>query len=199
MSDDDDGDSRPDFEAFYRAAWAPCLRTVLATTGETANAEDCTAEAFARALRDWDHVGRHPAAASWVVRTAVNLQRDSWRRSQRFSRLAPRLVDDATHELALDLSVEHDVDPAVLAALRRLPARQREVVALAVLLELPSPAIADHLGISADSVRTHLRRAMASLRAALIPPHDAAHDSPVPSGGHALHALPPSSRMGFSR
>lgn len=199
MSDDDTVDARPDFEAFYRAAWAPCLRTVLATTGETANAEDCTAEAFARALQDWHSVGLHPAPAAWVVRTAVNLQRDTWRRSRRFSRLAPRLADDATSELRLDLSVEQSVDPAVLAALRRLPARQREVVALAVLLELPSPAIADHLGISADSARTHLRRAMASLRAALIPPHDAVPDSPAPSGGHTHHALPPSSRMGFSR
>jgi len=198
MSDDASG-ARPDFEAFYRAAWAPCLRTVLATTGEPANAEDCTAEAFTRALRDWDHVGLHPAPAAWVVRTAVNLQRDTWRRSRHFRRLAPRLADGGPHELALDLSVEQDVDPAVLAALRRLPARQREVVALAVLLELPSPAIADHLGISADSVRTHLRRAMASLRAALLPPHPFAPGSPALASGHALPALPPSSRMGSPR
>jgi len=196
---DDTSNAPDDFEAFYRAAWAPCLRTVLATTGESASAEDCTAEAFARALRDWDHVGRHPAPAAWVVRTAVNVKRDSWRRSRHFLRLAPRLVDDAPHELALDLSVEQSVDPAVLAALRRLPTRQREVVALAVLLELPSPVIADHLGISADSVRTHLRRAMASLRAALVPPEHDPPDAPALPETHVPPTLQPSSRMGSSR
>lgn len=59
------------------------------------------------------------------------------------------------------------VDPALLAAVRNLPERQREVVALRALLGLSAEQTANELGIDAGTVGTHLRRGLAALRAVL--------------------------------
>ncbi|HLI56380.1 MAG TPA: sigma factor-like helix-turn-helix DNA-binding protein [Actinomycetota bacterium] len=58
---------------------------------------------------------------------------------------------------------------AVLTALRRLPARQREVIALRVLLDLDIDTTARELGIAPGTVRAHLSRAMTALRTELSP------------------------------
>ncbi len=57
----------------------------------------------------------------------------------------------------------------MLTALRRLPARQREVVVLRVFLDLDIDTTARELGIAAGTVRAHLSRATAALRNELAP------------------------------
>jgi RNA polymerase sigma-70 factor (ECF subfamily) len=144
-----------EFEAFYRDAKDPCFRALLATVGSTAEADDLLAEAFTRALDRWKQVRLHPRPEAWVVRTALNLHRDRWRRSQRQQRLLHR------HDTTTSVDV---VDPTLLTAVRALPERQREVVALRVLLGLSAEQTAEALGIDAGTVGTHLRRALATLR-----------------------------------
>ena len=61
------------------------------------------------------------------------------------------------------------LDTAVLTALRRLPARQREVIVLRVFLDLDIDTIAGHLRISPGTVRVHLSRAVTTLRHELSP------------------------------
>jgi RNA polymerase sigma-70 factor (ECF subfamily) len=56
------------------------------------------------------------------------------------------------------------VDAAVLARLRDLPRRQREVIALRVFLDLDIDTIAAELGIAPATVRVHLSRAVQALR-----------------------------------
>jgi RNA polymerase sigma-70 factor (sigma-E family) len=56
-----------------------------------------------------------------------------------------------------------DPDDAVLRALRALPERQREVLALRYYLDLSEAEIAATLGISAGSVKTHAHRGLATL------------------------------------
>lgn len=147
-----------EFEAFYRDAKDPCFRALLATVGSAAEADDLLAESFTRALARWSQVRRHPRPEAWVVRTALNLHRDRWRRSQRQQRLLQRREN-----------VEHvdAVDPALMAAVQALPERQREVVALRVLLGLSAEQTGEVLGVDAGTVGTHLRRGLAALRAAL--------------------------------
>jgi RNA polymerase sigma factor (sigma-70 family) len=147
------------FEAFYAASKDRVLRAVVASTGDAHDAEDCTAEAFSRALERWDDVSDRTAPAAWVVRTAVNLHIDRHRRHQRTLRLLPTLVDDDHVEPAA-----LPIDPVLLAALRALPERQRQVVALRILLGLSGEQTAVELGITAGSVGTHLHRALTSLR-----------------------------------
>lgn len=56
-----------------------------------------------------------------------------------------------------------------MAALLRLPARQRQVVALRLFLDLDTAGTAQVLGIAPGTVQAHLGRAMAALRGDLIP------------------------------
>lgn len=152
------------FEAFYASSKDRVLRAVLAATGDDHDAEDCTAEAFSRALERWDDVRTRTAPAAWVVRTAVNLHIDRHRHHQRTLRLLPTLADSEQGEPpALPL------DPALLAALRALPERQRHVLALRILLGLSGEQTALELGITTGSVGTHLHRALRALRPHVAP------------------------------
>ena len=56
------------------------------------------------------------------------------------------------------------MDPAVVSALRRLPSRQREVIALRVFLDLDTNTTAEILGIAPGTVKAHLSRAVTALR-----------------------------------
>jgi RNA polymerase sigma factor (sigma-70 family) len=147
----------PEFAEFFAASWDPCLRAVAASTGNMTLAEDQTAEAFARAWASWNKVSRHPAPRAWVVRTALNAGAAWWHRRSKETALTG-------HEIAAADRQGNGLDAAVLTALRRLPARQREVIVLRVFLDLDIETTARELGIAAGTVRAHLSRAMTALR-----------------------------------
>jgi RNA polymerase sigma factor (sigma-70 family) len=149
-----------EFASFYESAKDDCYRTILAVTGDTGVAEDATAEAFARAWASWRRVSRHPAPRAWVVRTALNANVSAWRRTRREVSLAGYRAADRGQQATASV-----VDPALIAALLRLPRRQREVVALRIFLDLDTAGAAQVLGIAPGTVTAHLARAMESLRA----------------------------------
>ena len=155
----------PDFAEFYRRSRDACLRAVVISTGDGDRAQDLVAEAFARACASWGTVRRHPAPQAWVVRTALNANVSRWRRRRREVPVPdPSLVAD------LPLAGEaagSGVDPAIMAALMRLPARQRQVVALRLILDQDTAATARALGITPNTVMVHMARALAALRADL--------------------------------
>jgi RNA polymerase sigma-70 factor (sigma-E family) len=151
-----------EFEEFYDANRDACLRAVLASTADHRVAEDLVAEAFARAWMRWSRVRRHPAPRAWVVRTALNAGISRWRKQRREQPLADE-------DIAAAEAGSHKVDASLLAALRRLPQRQREVVALRVFLDLDIAETARTLGIAPGTVTAHLSRAIAALRHDLDP------------------------------
>ena len=155
-----------EFADFFEASWDPCLRAVTAVVGSPQLAEDQVAEAFARAFASWRKVGRHPAPRAWVVRTALNAGASWWHRRSRELPLADR---DVTAPAA-PADPGDGVSGVMLAALHGLPARQREVIALRVFLDLDIEAIARQLGIAPATVRVHLARAVAALRHHLVQP-----------------------------
>jgi RNA polymerase sigma-70 factor (sigma-E family) len=149
-----------DFADFYALAKDDCLRTVIAVTGDVQSAEDLVAEAFARAWVAWQKVRRHPAPQAWVVRTALNVRVARWRRHRREVPL-----DQPGTWAALPASGGADpVDQELMAALLRLPLRQRQVVALRVFLDLDTADTARTLGIAPGTVTAHMARAVAALR-----------------------------------
>src|SRR6266487_5400647 len=70
---------------------------------------------------------------------------------------------------ASNRSADSSVDPRIMAALMRLPTRQRQVVALRLFLDLDTDRSAEVLGIAPGTVEAHLGRAIAALRKDLIP------------------------------
>ena len=132
-------------------------------------AEDLVQEAFlrlARHTRSIEDVERAPAYLRSIV---LNLARDHNRRglvSLRHRAAAGRdldVVDDPADELA-DRLARDDRHVAVLARVAALPRRQRDCVTLRYLEGLSPPEIAATLGLSPNSVKTHLRRGLEALR-----------------------------------
>jgi DNA-directed RNA polymerase specialized sigma24 family protein len=87
---------------------------------------------------DSDAVCAHPARSAWVVRTALNTRVSWWRRARREIPLPERTAD-----IAGDGSLGSVVDPELITVLLRLPERQRQVVALRLLLDLDTAATAE--------------------------------------------------------
>jgi RNA polymerase sigma factor (sigma-70 family) len=160
------GTQRLDFAEFYRSSKDECLFTVLVSTGDQDTAQELVAEAFARAWACWRTVSKHPAPVAWVVRTALNANISRWRRRRREVSV-PDLGTVA--DLYAVEGTGNSVDPRIMAALMRLPARQRQVVALRLFLDLDIGHTAEALGIAPGTVQAHLGRAIAALRADLMP------------------------------
>jgi len=161
------GTQRLDFAEFYRKSRDDCLRAVLISVGDQDTAQELVAEAFARACASWRTVSRHPAPAAWVVRTALNANISRWRRRRREVAVPdPGMVVD---QYAGHAEADRPVDPQIMAALMRLPVRQRQVVALRLLLDLDTSRTAEVLGITPNTVMAHMARALAALRSDLAP------------------------------
>jgi RNA polymerase sigma-70 factor (sigma-E family) len=152
-----------EFTSFYAAARGDCLRIVLVTVGDRQLAEDLVAEAFTRAWASWRTVRRHPAPQAWVVRTALNLNVSWWRHRRRETALDGR-------DSVAPGGGGSGPDGELLAAVRRLPVRQQQVIILRVFFDLDARATAQALGIAPGTVGVHLHRALAALRAQISAP-----------------------------
>lgn len=151
-----------EFQEFYESGRDACLRAVVASVGDRQLAEELVAEAFTRAWASWHHVSRHPAPSAWIVRTALNTRVSWWRRRRR------EVALDGDHDIAGTAADDQDLDPGLLAALRRLPERQREVIVFRVFLDLDTRTTAKILGIAPGTVTAHLSRAVTTLRDHLV-------------------------------
>jgi RNA polymerase sigma factor (sigma-70 family) len=155
-----------DFDQWFRATLDRVRRAARRVVGSEAEADDIAAEAFARALVRWAAVRDLPHRDAWVVRVASNLALDSVRtRSRRERILIVQRAAEAVGDTA-DASAER---MALVLALADLPRRQREVIALRYLVGLPEAEVAAALGVSSNTVKTHLSRALATLRDRLGP------------------------------
>ena len=146
-----------EFAEFYTAAWDDCLRIVMVSVGNRPLAEDLVAEAFTKAWTSWRKIRGLAEPRAWVIRSALNAHVSWWRRHRREVALG-------IHNNTVAASQDPALDSSLVAALRRLPVRQREVIALRLLLDLDTATTAEMLGVSSGTVATHLHRALAALR-----------------------------------
>lgn len=114
-------------------------------------------EAFARAYADWDRVSVHPNPVGWVARVALNHAMSLWRRLRMESPEPPPPTLVAPDD-------ERPMDSLLIGAVWRLPRRQRQVVALRILLDQSIDQTAHSLGMAPGTVRAHLHRALHNLR-----------------------------------
>lgn len=145
-------DAYPDL---YQAAYRIAFRLL----GDREDAEDIAQEACIRACQRWRRLTDGDYAAPWVAHVATNLSLDRWRRrksAQRYLSTHPR----PAHAVNSDRVDLH-------RALDTLPRRQREVVLLRYVADLPEQEVARQLRCSTGTVKTHASRGLAALRAAL--------------------------------
>jgi RNA polymerase sigma factor (sigma-70 family) len=147
------------FGACFDHLFSRTMGQALRILGDRAKAEDVAAEACARAFADWDRIKDLTYRDAWALRVASNLAIDVARRDSRRSPL--KSGDESGSDESSTLRL------ALVAALRKLPRRQRESVALRYLAGLPEAEVGQVLGIGAETVKTHVKRGLASLRALL--------------------------------
>jgi RNA polymerase sigma factor (sigma-70 family) len=124
-------------------------------------AEDIVQEAFIRLARSASRIAALDKAASYLRSIVLNLCRDHNRRG--LVSLRHHLPADDVQATFEDEIVLRDDQREVIDALRQLPLRQRDCVVLRYYFELGVAEIADTLGVSSNSVKTHLKRGMAAL------------------------------------
>jgi RNA polymerase sigma factor (sigma-70 family) len=149
--------SKREFEAFYLENRNPCFRALCLTVPSFAEAEELVAEGFTRAYANWSTVRKHPAPSAWVVRTALNLHRDNWRRKNNSKRHLVAVSESYTDQSEM-------LDPILLRQMRALPDQQLLAVIYRVLLDLSTDQTAVEMGIAPGTVSTHLKRGLAALR-----------------------------------
>jgi RNA polymerase sigma-70 factor, ECF subfamily len=143
-----------DFQEFYLASYGRTVAMVAAVTGSRDEAEDVAQEAYARALARWPRLRGYDLPEAWVRKVAVRLAIDSSRRIRRSAHALVRMAAERRPpgpEPADDLRFT-----ALGAALLELPARERVVVVLYYLNDLPVETIARESGLSAGTVKTRL-------------------------------------------
>jgi RNA polymerase sigma-70 factor (sigma-E family) len=128
-------------------------------------AEDLVQEAFIRFARATDRLEDPAKAAAYLRSIVLNLARDHNRRG--LVSLRHHLPFDPAAALLEDEISLRDDQRRVIDALRGLPRRQRDCVVLRYYSELGIEAIAETLGVSPNSVKTHLRRGMDTLERTL--------------------------------
>jgi RNA polymerase sigma-70 factor (sigma-E family) len=148
--------------ALYQTHAVGLIRLAVVMLGDRGAAEDVVQEAFAGLYRRWNHLdeGR---ALGYVRASVLNGCRSRLRAKVREERLAaanPATLAAASAEHTVLIGEEH---ATVLAALRRLPSRQREALVLRYYLDLSGPEIAAAMGIGRGTVKSTMSRALAAL------------------------------------
>jgi RNA polymerase sigma-70 factor (sigma-E family) len=152
------------FEAFYRAERRRVLAVVVLLTGDQAAAEDVVQDAFAAALRRWATVSTYDRPGDWVKRVAVNRAISRFRRVRNERLALERVARRPVAEPARRPGPDPLEDP-LWAAVRRLPRRQAQVIALMYVDDLTAEQVAAAIGCSAGAVKSHLHRAKRHLAA----------------------------------
>jgi RNA polymerase sigma-70 factor (sigma-E family) len=146
--------------ALYERHALGLTRLAFLMLGDRQTAEDVVQEAFCGLYRAWDRLPDHAHALGYVRSSVLNGSRSALRRSRR----VPRAVAvEAAAASAEDAVLAGERQRETVAALRRLPPRQREAVVLRYFADLPEQETAVAMGVSRGTVKSTTSRALAAL------------------------------------
>ena len=152
-------------EDLFLAEWGALVGLARLLLDEPGDAEEVVQEAFARLLASSSGLRDVDKAPAWLRSTVLNLARGRLRRRLVASRHAP--VPEPPAAPPDDQVLVDDDRRRVVTALRSLPPRQRQCLALRYWQNLTEREIAEALGISRGSVKKHIHRGMSVLMARL--------------------------------
>jgi RNA polymerase sigma-70 factor (sigma-E family) len=161
----DDADSA--VAALFASHRLAMVRLAVLLVDDLQTAEDVVQDAFAALHRRWSALADREAAISYLRSCVLNGSRSVLRRRRTVRRNPYPDAGTLTVEAAdgrLLLAEEHR---AVIAALRRLPRRQREVIVLRYWSDLSEAQIATELGISLGAVKSNAFHGRQAIAAAL--------------------------------
>ncbi len=153
------------------------FRFLLSSTRDVDLAETLTQECFLKAHRNWRSFRGESSAMTWLMRIAINLQKDHWRnRRMQFWRKTQSNTVDLSEASEWLPSGERTVEQQLLAkervsqvskAVEGLSERQRTVFLLRYVEEMELSEIARSTGLNEGTVKAHLSRALVKVRAEL--------------------------------
>jgi RNA polymerase sigma-70 factor (sigma-E family) len=149
----------------YSVQYKSLVRLAAMLVRDTSTAEEVVQDAFIAMHDGWHRLKDADKALAYLRQAVVNRSRSVLRHRMVVEKNAPKPAPDMP-------SAEHGAltlleRSAVIAALRDLPARQREAIVLRYYADLSEAEIAATMRISRGAVKSHTARGMASLKAAL--------------------------------
>ena len=145
--------------ALYQAHALSLARLALLMLGDSAAAQDVVQDAFLGLYRRWDKLADTAAAPAYLRASVLNGCRTALKQRSRVPfQTASELLESA--EAAL---IHTEERRAVLAAVRRLPARQREALVLRYYLDMTEDQAARAMGVSRGTVKSATSRAVAAV------------------------------------
>jgi RNA polymerase sigma-70 factor, ECF subfamily len=159
---DDDGD----FDGFYKSEYGRIVRLMFGLTGRWPLAEELAQESLLSAHRNWGRVRTLDRPDLWLRRVAMNRAISARRRLLAELAALGRVRAPAATEspLPADEQIWHEI--------RRLPRKQAAALVLSAVEGLSHAEIGEALDCSAETARTHVRRARETLQRTVKPEVD---------------------------
>lgn len=152
-------DAAEALSALFREHALGLTRLAFLMLGDRGAAEDVVQEAFYSLHRIWDRLPARDNMAGYLRVSVLNGCRSVIRRSRR----VPALIEVGSAASAEADALVGEERRAAVAALRRLPARQREALVLRYFADLPVNEIARAMGVSPGTVKSTTARGLAAL------------------------------------
>jgi len=157
------------FEQLVRAFTPGLFRVVRRMSADTGEAEAIIQETFWRVWRALPRYQGDRRFLPYLVTIAVNLLRDTWRKSRRtladeFEAIPDRVDESPSPEMQM---IEAELSDTLVKAVERLPTLYRTVIALRYDAGLSYEGIAAAMDLPLNTVRTYLHRAKLALQKSL--------------------------------
>jgi RNA polymerase sigma-70 factor (sigma-E family) len=150
-----DGDEA--FEEFYRTSRHRVVTVLYALGGDLVEAQDAAQEAYVRAWQRWERISAYHDPEAWVRTVGYRLLINRWRKVRNgiaaYRRHGPEPVSGPPSENTV----------ALVTALRRLPAEQRQAIVLHHLADLSVAEIAAQTNAPTGTVKARLARGRKTL------------------------------------
>ena len=156
------------FDEFYVGTRGRLVHQLYALTGNTADAQECVQEAYARAWQRWSQVASYDDPEAWVRTVARRIATSRWRKARN------RVAAYRRHGEPPTVPGPGPETVALIDALRRLPEAQRVALVLHHLCGRSVQEIADEARVPVGTVKARLSRGRAALAPLLD--DDATHE-----------------------
>jgi RNA polymerase sigma-70 factor (sigma-E family) len=152
---------RQQVTALYQAHALGLVRLAVLMVGDQPTAEDVVQEAFLGLYRRWPALKDPERALAYARSSVLNGCRMALRTRFRRDKISLAVPDDI--ESAEATALLGEASREVIAALRRLPARQREAVVLRYYLDMTEIQAAQAMRVSRGTVKSATSRGLAAL------------------------------------
>jgi RNA polymerase sigma factor (sigma-70 family) len=157
------------FEEFYSKRCPQLKRAIVAWTGDVQLAEDISHEVMLILMHCWGKYSRPDLLMFRVAKQQIGrVRKKEPRRSDQLDKNLERVEEHLERSNGTRLATESDSHIDLMRLVSSLPDRQRDVLVLTVISDLPDLEAGRILGVSVSSVKTHRQRGLDALRRALV-------------------------------